>query len=144
MVQIRPASNLLTALVLVAALTACGSRETAHPLTLETPRPAPPIALDNTEWTLTSLNGNRPVEGSRITLVFYPGSYMEGDAGCNSYGVDYVANGNEFQIPVIHRTEFDCEVIPSPGRRLPSQRWLAPNHLASWTRSGATWTICRR
>jgi len=66
--------------------------------------------LADTEWTLISLNGQNLVEGSCITLAFFPDNYMQGDAGCNTYGVDYKVNGREFLIPEIHRTEEECEV----------------------------------
>ena len=68
------------------------------------------LTLDNTEWVLTSLNGHSPVEGSAITLTFYQDNYMEGNAGCNSYGVDYTTGDGEFHVPRIHRTEQECEV----------------------------------
>jgi len=68
------------------------------------------LTLDNTEWVLTLLNGHSPMDGPTITLSFYPGNYMEGITGCNSYGVDYATDGSAFRVPEIHRTEEECEV----------------------------------
>ena len=61
---------------------------------------------------LTSLRGDKPVAGSSLTLAFYPDNYMEGTAGCNSYGVNYTASGQGFHIAEIHRTDFQCEEPP--------------------------------
>ncbi len=72
--------------------------------------PTPLVTLDDTKWELISLNGHSLTRGAAITLAFYPGNYMEGDAGCNSYGVDYTIDGTKFRVPVIHRTEQACEV----------------------------------
>ncbi|MGA9348390.1 MAG: META domain-containing protein [Anaerolineae bacterium] len=110
MVHIRQMTVIFFVMALTAVLAACGPQETAHLPVSETPTSAPLRILDDTEWALTSLNGNSPVEGSAITLAFYPESYMQGDAGCNSYGVDYIADGNRFQVPEIHRTRDTCEV----------------------------------
>lgn len=41
--------------------------------------------LDGTEWVLTSLNDNKPIPGTRITLTFSEG-ITTGFAGCNWYG----------------------------------------------------------
>ncbi|MBM4464508.1 MAG: META domain-containing protein [Chloroflexi bacterium] len=107
--HIRQMIAIFSVMVLTALLAACGPQETAHLPVSETPTLAPLRILDDTEWALASLNGNSPVEGSAITLAFYPESYMQGDAGCNSYGVDYIADGNRFQVPEIHRTRDTCD-----------------------------------
>lgn len=110
MVHIRQMIVIFFVMVLTAVLAACAPQETAHLPVSETPTSALLRVLDDTEWALTSLNGNNPVEGSTITLAFHPGSYMDGTAGCNSYGVDYLASGNRFQVPEIHRTRDACEL----------------------------------
>lgn len=109
MMHIRQVIVIFLVMVLTAVLAACGPQEMAQPLATDTPASAPLRILDDTEWVLTSLNGNSPVEGSVVTLAFHPGSYMDGAAGCNSYGVDYLASGNRFQVPEIHRTRDTCE-----------------------------------
>jgi heat shock protein HslJ len=43
-----------------------------------------PVALDGTEWMLTSMSGRAPVTGSKLTLKFDETS-ASGDAGCNQY-----------------------------------------------------------
>jgi heat shock protein HslJ len=98
------------ALIMLAVLSAaCGPQGTAQPLATQGPTLAPLPSLDNTKWALTSLNGDSPVAGSAVTLDFYPGNYMQGNAGCNSYGVDYLADGDRFQVPEIHRTRDTCD-----------------------------------
>jgi heat shock protein HslJ len=47
-------------------------------------------ALKDTEWLLTSLLGNSPLEGSRITHNLGEEGF-EGYAGCNNYGGEYEA-----------------------------------------------------
>ena len=41
--------------------------------------------LAGTEWVLTSLNGEEPLEGTEITLKFEE-TYLSGSMGCNNYG----------------------------------------------------------
>ena len=110
---------LLLALLSVALflLAACGravtpapNATTAEPRATATPNVS--IPLDGTEWVLASLRGDNLAAGPSLTLVFYPENYMEGTAGCNSYGVDYTASGREFHIAQIHRTDFECEEPP--------------------------------
>ena len=105
---------LLAGLVLVAA---CGPASTLAPVAMTaepraTATPKVSIPLQGTEWTLTSLRGDEPVAGSSLTLAFYPDNYMEGSAGCNSYGVDYAASGRGFHIAEIHKTDFECGEPP--------------------------------
>jgi len=100
--------SLVLALSLVGCTSVLGRPVQPTPTESETPTSPPLRILDDTEWALTCLNGNSPVEGSAITLAFYPESYMQGDAGCNLYGVDYLASGNRFQVPEIHRTRDTC------------------------------------
>lgn len=70
--------------------------------------PARPITLEGTEWLLASLHGAGPLKGTRPTVSFHADDYMEGSAGCNTFGIDYVIKGEAFEVPVIHRTRFEC------------------------------------
>ena len=90
-------------------LAACSLQEMTQPPVTEIPTSAPLQTLDRTEWALASLDGNGLVNGSAITLAFVPGSYLQGNAGCNFYGVDYIVGGHRFQVPEIHRTQDMCE-----------------------------------
>jgi heat shock protein HslJ len=74
-------------------------------------RPAS-IPLEGTEWTLASLRGGEPVAGTSLTLAFYEDNYLEGSAGCNSYGPNYAASYQRFRISEINRTRFECEAPP--------------------------------
>jgi heat shock protein HslJ len=78
------------------------------------PTPPPPTldaaGLEGTRWRLVSLLGNTPLQGSELTLDFYADSYVEGDAGCNRYGSNYVLSGRSFRLSIIHRTDLECDV----------------------------------
>jgi heat shock protein HslJ len=89
-------------LPVLALLAACAAPQGASP-------PATPIPLTGSEWILSSLAGDELVEGSTVTIAFYEGPYLEGSAGCNSYGADYVAGGQQFQVAEIHRTSRACD-----------------------------------
>jgi heat shock protein HslJ len=65
------------------------------------------VSLNGTEWVLTSLNGNDPVEGASFTLAFAEGQ-LSGKAGCNSYFGDYDQQGNTISMPMIGMTEMYC------------------------------------
>jgi heat shock protein HslJ len=106
-------------------LTACGpiatppGTDAALPGTLAVPSPGGATAqtggemdLEGSEWLLTSLRGSSPLGEAAVSLGFYPDDYMEGTAGCNSYGANYTTRGLEFRIAQIHRTAFDCEDPP--------------------------------
>jgi heat shock protein HslJ len=87
--------------------------------------------LKGTEWVLASLRGKSPVEGTAITLAFFPDQYLEGDAGCDSYGADYVIRGSEFDIPVIHRTSFACD-LPDSARQQEAAYFQALESIAAY------------
>jgi heat shock protein HslJ len=98
-------------------LTACGPAATSAPGgTAVEPRatatPVVSIPLVGTEWVLTSLRGLDPMARPSLTLAFYEDEYMEGSAGCNSFGVDYTTSDQEFHLAQIHRTDFECEDPP--------------------------------
>lgn len=83
-----------TVLALTSALAACsGTAETYD--------------LEASEWVLASLNGERPLEGTRITLEFEP-EQISGFAGCNSYGALYKIEGDALAIQEIEITLIAC------------------------------------
>ena len=49
-------------------------------------------ALDGTQWSLSSINGNEIIEGSHVSLYFRDGSCWGCD-GCNQYGRSYSVEG---------------------------------------------------
>ena len=106
----------IAALTLLAILLAGCAPPTAAP-----PTAAPPTlnaaGLEGTRWRLISLEGNIPVEGTELTLDFFPDSYLEGDAGCNRYGSNYLLNGDSFRLSVIHRTDLACDVAEGVHRQ---------------------------
>ena len=101
----------LLVLGLAVVLAACnGPGKTVESPAVQT---EPLSSLEGTEWVLTTLHGKSPVEGAAVTLAFFPDQYLEGDAGCNSYGADYVIRGSAFDILVIHRTSSACDLPDS-------------------------------
>jgi len=105
----------LIALVLAAVLTACGrsGEPVGPPGGGNRNEPASEgTTLEGTEWVLTSLNGNSPVEDSTITLAFHNEDEISGNAGCNYYGARYISSGNDFNISArgIDKTDMDCNV----------------------------------
>ena len=90
-------------------LAGCGL---VQPVTISGPTVPVLTSLEGTEWVLTSLRDAEPLSGSTLKLAFYADNYMEGTAGCNSYGVDYTAEGQRFQLATVHKTDFDCQEPP--------------------------------
>ena len=105
----------LMILVLVVVFALCGLGESVDPLYTDnnTASNTSSGRLNETEWVLTSLNGNSPVENSTITLAFTYENDISGCTGCNNYGGRYTINGNDFNIFVQGRTDFDCDVPES-------------------------------
>ena len=67
------------------------------------------LRLNGTDWTLTSLDGNKPVKNTRITLSFSDG-WAGGLAGCNGYGGGYtVADAGIIKFSKMSYTEMFCE-----------------------------------
>lgn len=64
--------------------------------------------LAGSEWVLSALDGESPLAGSRITLMF-DGMNAAGNAGCNSYGAELLtARGGDFDLLEVARTAMDC------------------------------------
>lgn len=94
----KPKSRkLISGAILLLLLVGCG-QPTAQQITPEptptlSPAVTPPATatampardpLNNTRWVLSSLHGEPPLEGTRITLEFV-GGFISGFAGCNKY-----------------------------------------------------------
>ncbi|NIV32138.1 MAG: META domain-containing protein, partial [Anaerolineae bacterium] len=67
-----------------------------------------PGDLPDTEWQLVSLDGARPVEGSRITLAFRDSSHASGQAGCREYTATYEASGDRIRFPFLSMSGDDA------------------------------------
>ena len=78
-----PAARLLVGLLLVASLAACGAKTT--PTTSQTADSGDETLLRGTEWVLTSLNGESPIEDTEIDIYFEE-SFLGGSMTCNGYG----------------------------------------------------------
>jgi len=64
--------------------------------------------LPEGEWTLTSLMGSPPLEGSTVTIRF-EGNQVSGSAGCNSYGGQFNAGRDgSLTFDNVFSTEMAC------------------------------------
>lgn len=66
------------------------------------------VDLSDTEWELISLNGQRPINGTSITLLFDEAT-ISGLAGCNNYMAQYETTGGGLTIPEVARTTKECQ-----------------------------------
>lgn len=66
-----------------------------------------PADLVGSEWQLVSWNGERPLEGARITLAFDRESF-NGHAGCRGYRGRYEAEGDGLRITFIEMLGEGC------------------------------------
>ncbi|MEA1905825.1 MAG: META domain-containing protein [Euryarchaeota archaeon] len=99
-----------TILVMVAVFAVCGLGASVEPLYTDnnTASNASSGNLYETEWILTSLNGNSLVKESRITIAF-AARMVTGFAGCNHYGGEYTMTDNgTLTIPEIAITAQLC------------------------------------
>lgn len=97
------------AVLLSLALLLAGCVPDTPPAALTDPTPWPTMALEGTEWLLSTVAGEPALEGTAPTLAFHPDNYLEANTGCNYLGVDYATDGNAFTLAEIHRTDFQCE-----------------------------------
>lgn len=81
----------------------------------------PDIQLAGTAWTLVSLDGQPPLEGSRITLTFTD-KEIRGVAGCNHYGGRYRQEGSHLAVEALFQTEMAC--FDPPGVMEQEQHYL--------------------
>ena len=64
--------------------------------------------IQGIEWQLETLNGNPPIEGSTVTLIFEEET-AGGSGGCNSYGGSYTVGSNStLSFSELFQTEMAC------------------------------------
>jgi len=63
--------------------------------------------LDGTSWELVSIQENRPVKGSHITISFEKGQ-VSGNSGCNTFSGEYRVRGNRIEFGVLETTLMAC------------------------------------
>ncbi|HIP71249.1 MAG TPA: META domain-containing protein [Anaerolineae bacterium] len=65
--------------------------------------------LGNTNWALTSMNGNQvPIPGSNITTFFANGGQLSGFGGCNNFNGSYSVSGNVISISALTSGQMSC------------------------------------
>jgi heat shock protein HslJ len=102
--------NIILFTLILLVLAACqspGAMPTAVVETPSLPTPAPMEDMEGSEWILSSINGQAPVQGTFITLQFKDG-IAGGTSGCNSYGGQYSIEGNRLTISEIASTLMAC------------------------------------
>ena len=72
-------------------------------------------------WMLTGINNESPMEGAQLTLKF-EGGQVSGNAGCNSYGGNYVYEGDGITFSDLYSTEMYC--MEPDGVMEQEQRYL--------------------
>jgi heat shock protein HslJ len=66
----------------------------------------PPLA--DTEWLLVQINGQPPLAGTQVTLIFEDAN-LGGMTGCNHFGGDYTSSQEgELSIGTLVQTEMYC------------------------------------
>jgi heat shock protein HslJ len=107
-------SRLLTLGFILLLLAACGplpSPTVPGATETDTPPPSGANPLAGSEWILTSLHGESPLQGSHITLKFQE-DIVVGFAGCNAYGGgsgSYTASPDgTLAIPAPAQTQMAC------------------------------------
>jgi heat shock protein HslJ len=69
---------------------------------------SPSPALDGTSWKLVSMGDRAPIPGTTITINFTDGQ-VSGASGCNHYGGEYQARGDEITFSnLTPTTEMAC------------------------------------
>ena len=89
---------LLTLAAIALTVSACSSGGGANP----------PVDLDGTSWTVTTLNGQPVLEGFLPTLTFANGQ-ASGNGSCNGFGGEYMQNGDELTFGPLMSTLMACE-----------------------------------
>ena len=85
-----------------------------------TVNPGNPLA--NSNWSLTSMNGNQvPIPGSNPTAFFAAGGQINGFGGCNNFNGSYSAGGNVISISGLNSGRLSC----SPELDAQEQDFLA-------------------
>jgi heat shock protein HslJ len=65
-------------------------------------------ALEGTGWTLVQINGQEPLAGTEVTLIFEE-TNVEGNTGCNHFGGEYTASPDgSLQMSQLAMTEIYC------------------------------------
>lgn len=92
----------LMALVTAVAFSACMPPQTAGAGEAS-------VALEGTAWRLEELNGQAPVPGATLTLMFDPsGSRASGNGGCNQFNGPSTQSGASLRLGPLASTRRAC------------------------------------
>lgn len=67
-----------------------------------------PETLAGTGWQVVSLAGERPIEGSQITLIFEGSGQVRGFAGCRTYEAEYIQTDDGTRFTFVSMAEEPC------------------------------------
>lgn len=81
----------------------------------------PTASLEDVTWQLVTLDGQVPVQDTRVTVTFGD-ERVNGSAGCNSYFGSVTVRGDNLDIGLLATTRVYCT---SPDVRDQEQRFLA-------------------
>ena len=93
-----------------------------------TPEPTAVIDLTGTSWTLVSVGGGAPVEGTDAWLAFGPNGEITGSTGCNNLIGSYAVDGTALSFSTLGTTRMAC-----PGDDLMAQDASVPEALSNVT-----------
>lgn len=68
--------------------------------------PAP--ALAGSSWTVSLVDGSRPLAGAPLTVSFGVDGRVNGDSGCNLYSGPFIQDGSELQFGELLSTRRAC------------------------------------
>ena len=93
---------------------------------------SPAANLANTHWSLISLNGQPPLAGPALTLIFQADGQLAGDSGCNSYGGRYQIHGSQIVVGPLISTLRACAEQPRNDQETAFQQALGAAAQWSW------------
>jgi heat shock protein HslJ len=119
-------------------LSACIARPAA-PKAAPAQQPASPAAsIENTSWTLATLDGQPALADTTVTLNFEAAGRAGGSDGCNNYSGSYTVNGSQLAFGQLVSTMMAC---PEPIMKQATAYAKALSQTAAYKSDGAALTL---
>jgi heat shock protein HslJ len=67
-----------------------------------------PADLVGTRWQVVTMNGQPPLAGTTLTIVFDSATELSGHAGCRDYRGTYQAEGDDLSLRFLEMTSLEC------------------------------------